>query len=340
MAVADVALTARARGIATHLLSRAVLEDLARADDLATLTRRLARAGVVPAASSEAPDVFALERAAARRAGDRLRQLYPWQRRRPGVLDVFEARADRRSLRALLRGAAQGASTRARLGGLVPTRSLPPRLMERLAAQASVSAVVHELLLDAYPDADRLLAAARQAPIGLLALEAALLDGFARRAAYAARGTDDVLQAFVGEVIDAGNAINALLLAGDPREIDPSQLFVDGGRWLPRPVFVAAAGAGAREAAAGVLTAALARSPLAAIVSTRTAEVSRIERAFFEAALQRITLAARRDPLGTAPLLRVLLLIEAEARNLRTLAWGAALGVPPASRLHQLMVLR
>jgi vacuolar-type H+-ATPase subunit C/Vma6 len=340
MAATEIALTARARGVATRLLTRGMLEELAGAADFATLVRRLAAAGAIPDMASAPADVFAAERAAAQMAASRWRTLDRWQLRRPGVLDVYTAHADRRSLRALLRGAVQGATRDARLAGLMPTPTLPLPVLIELAAQASAAAVVHRLRARRYPDAERLPALAGQGPADLLALEAALLDTFARRARRAAVGGDDVLRDFVREIVDVGNAIDALLVAGDPRDVDPVRLFVDGGRWLSREAFAAAADAGAHDAARTRLATALAHSPLAGVVSERTTGAARVERSFIERTLQRLTRIARTDPLGAAPLLRVLLLIDAQAHDVRMLAWGTALGAPPAARVRLLVTPR
>ena len=340
MAVADVALTARARGVASHLLSRGALEELSAVPDLATLAHRLAITGVVPDTPAGPLDVFAVERAAAHAAETQLRILCGWQGGTTGALQVFLADVDRRSLRAVLRGAAQGAPRELRLRGLLPTPLLPSPVLTLLAALTSPQAVVHELLARRYPDAERLLPAAGQTASDLLAIEAALLDGFVRRAARASASTDRPLREFVVESIDVGNAINALLVAGDPRDADPGALFVAGGRWLTRDTFAAAVSTRARHLAAGVLAAACVRSPLAAILTEGSADVARIERVFLETTLLRLQRAARRDPLSTAPVLRVLLLIAVQIRDLRALAWGAALAVPPTARSRQLVTPR
>jgi hypothetical protein len=53
--------------------------------------------------------------------------------------------------------------------------------------------------------------------------------------------------------------------------------------------------------------------------------------------LEWLARASRIDPLSTAPLLRVLMLVEAQSRDLRALAWGAVLGTPPSLRLQRLV---
>ena len=335
MAVVDVALTARARGLATHLLARDALEALTAVPDLETLARRLASLGALPERARGVGDVFDVERAVAQAAGDRLRTLSRWPRRPRGALDVFFADEDRRSLRALLRGAIQGAPGGSRLRGLLPTPALPAQVLALLSTAASTQEVLQALLARGFPDAERLLAVAGHTAAGLFGLETVLLRWFARRAARAA-ARDRVLRAFVVETIDVGNAINAWLFAGDPRDVHPREFFVSGGRWLALDAFTAAAASRDRQAAAQTLATALARSPLARVIAVPGA-ASHIERAFLGAALDRLRRTARREPLGSAPALRVLLLIGAQARDLRALAWGAALGLPSAMRVGELV---
>jgi hypothetical protein len=66
-------------------------------------------------------------------------------------------------------------------------------------------------------------------------------------------------------------------------------------------------------------------------------DVAQLDRAFLTLTLARLTRAGRRDPLSTASVLRVLLLVEAHGRDLRALAWGAALGTPASLRIQQLV---
>jgi vacuolar-type H+-ATPase subunit C/Vma6 len=148
---------------------------------------------------------------------------------------------------------------------------------------------------------------------------------------------DDTLREFVRTVIDAGNVQNALLIAGAPRDLDPEDNFVAGGRWLSAIAFMSAANAGSPERALTRLAAALARSPLGAMLPVVATDIAHMDRAFLVAVLQRLARAARLEPLGTAPVLRVLLLIAAQSRDLRTLTWGAALGSPASRRRQQLV---
>jgi vacuolar-type H+-ATPase subunit C/Vma6 len=335
MSFGEIALVTRARGLATHCLSREALETLAEAPDLPSFARAVSRLGDAIDPIGDPLDVSAVERAAARTANRHLQLLHRWQEHSPGALDVFAAHQDRRSLRALLRGAAQGASSHARLDGLFPTPSLPLLALTGLAHQASPADVVRQLVLLRHPDARRLQLLVQASQADLLAIEVALLVGFAQRATRAAV-LDDSWREFVSTMIDAGNLQNAIVMAGEPRDVDPTDLFVHGGRWLSANAFVSAARSSPPHALT-TLAAALARSPLAPLIPVVPGDIVNLERSFLSLTLARLTRASRIDPLSHAPLLRALLLIDAQSRDVRTLAWGAALGTPASLRKQQLV---
>jgi|KBSMisStandDraft_5_1062788.scaffolds.fasta_scaffold175105_3 vacuolar-type H+-ATPase subunit C/Vma6 len=337
MTATEIGVVARAKGLAGRLVPRQTLETLATVEKFEAFVQSLSRLGSAIDPIGEPADVFAVERAIARTASRHLWTLYRWQERTPGVVDVFAAHQDRRSLRALLRGAAGGASPEARARGLLPTALLPQGALTDLAHQPSPSAVVQRLFLLAHPDASRLLPLVETSPIDLLAVDEALLAGFANRACRIAVRADEALREFVRMLIDAGNAQNALLVAGEPVDVDRSTLFVHGGRWFPVDAFLAVTRAASFQQAVTVLTAAIAHSPLALSVPLVATDVADVDRTFVVTILQWLARASRLDPLSTAPLLRVLLLVEAQSRDLRTLAWGVALGTPPSLRTQQLV---
>ena len=337
MPAPELALVARAHGVSTHLLSRQALESLAEAPDLPSLARALARLGAQLEPVAEVVDIGAIEQAIRRTVDRHLRTLARWQQRSPGVLDVFWAAQDRRSLRALMRGALQGAPVATRLSGLVPTPRLPERVLVELSRQPSALAVARHLSMLGYPDADQLLRAVQKAQPELFAIEVALLSAMAHRATAAARDGDEALRQFVRERIDIGNVQNALLIAGAARDVDRSAAFVEGGRYLSRHDFEAAAGATSAQAALASIRTALAATPLARALPLVVTGVAHLERAFLAGTLQRLHQQARTEPMGSARLLGVLLRLEAQARDLRAVAWGAALGTPPATRKQQLV---
>ena len=336
MPTSEIALGARAKGLAQHLIGRETLDTLAEAEDLSAFARRLSRLGAAIDPIGEPADVFAVERGVGRTTGRFLRTLYRWQEHTPGVLDVFAARQDHRSLRALLRGAAQGAPADARLEGLLPTPTLPQLALADLARRASPTEIVRQLVPLAHPDAPRLLPLVRKAHPDLLAIDFALVQGFAERAGRAAASGDEHLRDFVSTLIDLGNAQTAILIAREGRDAAPMDFFVHGGRWLTAGAFASAARADSPQRASMTIATALAGSPLESL-PPGTSEVASLDRAFLTSALERLTHAARIDPLSSAPLLRVLLLIEAQLRDVRNLAWGAVLGTPASLRKQQLV---
>jgi vacuolar-type H+-ATPase subunit C/Vma6 len=336
MAASEIGLVARAKGLARHLLPRDTLELLAEADDFGAFVRGLSRLGraIDP---MEAPlDAGAVERAVGRTANRYLRTLYRWQEHTPGVLDVFAARQDHRSLRVLLRGAWQGSPPERRLEGLLPTSSLPQLALGQLARQASPADVARQLVLLDHPDARRLLPLTQTSRPDLFELDQALLAGFAERARHAAARADETVREFVSAMMDVGNAQNAIVLAGDPRDVDPAHIFVQGGRWLSLDTFVSAA-RGSQQHASITLATALGRSPLASWFPVVPGDVAHLDSAFLAAILKRLRHLSRIDPLSQAPLLQTLLLIEAQSRDVRTLAWGAALGTPVLVRKRQMV---
>jgi len=333
----ELALVARARGVSTHLLSRQAIESLAETPDLPALARALARLGPQIAPVGDAADIGAIEQAIRRTSDRHLRTLGRWQRRSPGVLDAFWAEQDRRSLRALMRGALQGAPVAVRLSGLLPTPHLPERALVELARQASPRAVARQLLLLGHPDARTLLPHLDRAQPELFEIEAALLSAMAHRATAAARAGDDTLRQFVAGRIDVGNIQNALLITGAPRDVDVTAAFVAGGRWLSRATFTAAASAASPQVALASITTAVSGSPLASSLPLVASDAAHLERTFLADTLERLAYQGRVEPLGSAQLLRVLLRLEAQARDLRAVAWGAALGTPTATRRQQLV---
>ena len=336
MADSVIGLVARAKGISTRLLSRQTLEALAEADDLDAFARSLSR--VAPQLESPVSpiDVFALERVVDQSARRYLETLDRWRERTVGVLDIDAARQDRQSLRALLRGAAEGAPPSARLRGSTPTTSLPQPALTGLAHASSPAGVVRELVIVGHPDARRLLPLVQTSQADLFAVEIALLLGFAERATRAVARADQQARDFVHLLIDAGNAQNAMLLAGGPGDVIPADVFVRGGRWLSAQAFAAAA-ANQPEVALTLLAAALANSPLASALPAAAGGAATFDRSCLVEMLRHVTRAARLEPLSTAPLLRLLVLIDAQRHDLRALAWGAEMQTPPLLRKRQLV---
>jgi vacuolar-type H+-ATPase subunit C/Vma6 len=214
---------------------------------------------------------------------------------------------------------------------------LPPTILNALAHQASPATLVQQLVMLGHASGRLLVPLVAPSQPDLLGVDLALLRGFAERAGRSAALADQPLREFVGSVIDLGNAQTALLAAGEPRDADAVNLFVAGGCSLPLDVFINAIGAGSPHHALAVLANAVAHSPLAAALPPAATDAIDLDRRFLIAMLSRLARLCRVEPLGSAPVLRVLLLIEARTRDLRTAAWGVAFGAPAAVRRQQLV---
>lgn len=311
------AVDARAKGLATHLFTRAELEALA-GSDLPTLARTLAHAPKLSPPPDEHATAVELERAVRLTSRHHLLTLSHWEGAAP-VLAVFFAEQDRRSLRAMLRGALAAAPADERLAGLIPTPTLPERILVELARQPTPAEVMTVLLAVGHPLAEALLPLTAQKQPDLLELELTLTRAWAKWMAHEALRGDDNLRRFVAERIDAVNVEVALLLAPGA---EVHGWFVEGGTLPPlRPARVEPAGASA-------LAKAVEGTPLAPLLAEVPVDAARFERTALLLALRRQRAAARVEPLSSAPVLTFLLRLEAQARDLRRVIWAAALGAP------------
>ena len=253
---------------------------------------------------------------AARRAADELAILVRWADDRAGALAVFVADEDRRSLRALLRGLAAGASVERRLAATTPTPGLPAAALRELAGQPTPAGFAAVLARRGHP-----LAIPLDAPLDLLAAELALTRRFADRARRARGGA--ALASHVAQMIDAELAGAALLLAARGDGIDPAAAFAPGGARIDRPTFLAAARATPARARQ-LLADALAGTPLASAAHDPAPEAIEEAALAWQLATQRRL--ARLEPAGLAAVLALLLRRRLELRELRRGAWRAVLG--------------
>ncbi len=327
---------ARAHGLGTHLLSHDRLAGLADAPDLTALGARLADAGVPPSAEG-APTAAALELAARREAARRLRVLARWLGGRTALLAVVFDEEDCRSIRAILRGAAAGIAAAARLGGLIPTTSLPERALEELAARTNPREVAMLLALWRHPFGAPLLAVTDAEHPDLARMELALHRCFAARAVRGARRGGKALRAYVAETLDLLNVSAALLLVGGEHELRLDEVFVDGGAALTRAVWLRAASAPGPAEAASLLAAAWRTPGFADAVRLAGRDPHRSEQLLLQSRLRTWHHRARQDPLGAAPVLEYLLRLRAQLLQLRVLVWATALGMPPAQRADCLL---
>jgi vacuolar-type H+-ATPase subunit C/Vma6 len=319
---------ARTRGLSTHLLDRSTLEELAAVPDLSSLARGLSQLGIE---ASGGPSPPALELAVRRAAAGQMRLLVRWLGDRTTLFRAIIEDEDRRSVRALLRGAVAGAPREARLAGLVPTPLLPERLLEELADQVRPRDVAALLTVWRHPFGSPLLAASASERPDLLAVEHALDRAFTARAVQGAARGDATLRMFVADQVDLANLATAIALVGGPVELPVEDLFLPGGRRLSRERYAAAARAGAVERAAMILAAAFG-SRRAHLIRLHAAEPATLERVLLDERIESLRRMSRQYPLGSAPILRYFLRLRAQTLALRVAIWGAALGAQPAVR--------
>jgi vacuolar-type H+-ATPase subunit C/Vma6 len=327
-------LNARARGLATHLAPRDALEELAGAPDLPTLARGCAALGVIPAEPEEATPI-ALELAFRRGAARNLQVLARWLGSREPLLRIVLEDEDRRSLHALLRGAAAGVASELRLAGLIPTPSLPERQLEELARQTRVRDIVALLVVWQHPYGSPLLAAAGGETPDLFRIECALNQTFARRAMSGSRRGGRELRDWVEETLDFENLKGALVLVSGEHEVPVDEAFLPGGRRITIEQFRAAAHSG-DPPRAGALLAPRFEEAMARLIRRDASKPIALDNAILAHRLRQLRARARRYPLGPAPLLWYLLRLRAQALRLRLLLWSTAIGLPPTLRRDRL----
>ncbi|HUL01820.1 MAG TPA: V-type ATPase subunit [Gemmatimonadales bacterium] len=325
---------ARARGLATHLLRREALDALAQLPDLAAIGAALRSHGYPLEEGEAAPE--ALELALRRMAAVRLRVLARWSGSRVEPLAVLFEDEDRRSLRALLRGAVQGAPAEARLAGLVPTPALPERALSQLAALPTPAAIAALLTAWGNSYGSALLAVASGGEPDLFTLEVTVNHTFAARASGAA-GRAPRLAAHVRETIDLENAHTAILLATEGKDVVPKDVFLPGGSRIAIADFELAASAGDVASAGRKLAAAFAGTPLAPPLAQLSHDPAALEDAVLRARIRHLTLMSRQAPLGPAPLLAYVLRLRAETVDVQRIIWGRALQVSPATIMNDLV---
>lgn len=318
---------ARARGLSTRLFTRAQLESLARAPDPAALTEACRRLGLPLPTEKDTATSAEQELAVRRWAAGALRILARWAGARVAALAVIYEEEDRKSLRAIVRGALRGAGAEARLGGLVPTPSLPERALMELARQPTPAAVAALLLAWRNPYGPPLAAATGTQP-DPFALDLALDRAFATRALAAAQAAGTELATYVRGIVDLGNAVTALVLAVAGRDVVPKDAFLSGGEHVTITAFEEAAALGEPGAAGMRLAKALAPSPVAEAFRHVPQDLTGLEDALLRIRIRELARQTRRSPLGPGPVLWFALRLHAQVVDLQRIIWGAALAVP------------
>lgn len=321
---------ARARGLATHLLDRGALAGLSDAPDWPAFIARVTALGYpLDLAAGATVDPPSFDRAVSLVASARMNLLGRWLSARQGALAVVMEDEEFRSLRALLRGAAEGASPGARLRAATPTAQLPMRALERMAHAGSVPEFVQELLRLGHPAGRTLQDVLRRAKApDLRALEWALTRLFAERAVRAARAAGPVVRRFAAELVTQANVWTLLLAAPLQPGGATEEEFLPGGAPLTRQDFARLRAERDADKVVQALRRLLKGTALGAAMAAEPLDLSSLEQRASASRIAGLRALARRDPLGPAVVLSVLERIRAEARALRAIAWGVAFGAP------------
>ncbi len=322
---------ARCRGLGTHLLGPAEFAGVEAAPEWRALPRLL-QAHLGDAEPPATPRE--LDAALLRRYGAALAVVERWLGPRRRFLRIVWEDEERRTLRALLRGAAEGASVERRLEGAVPTARLPRRLLHRLAESRTTADGIALAAGAGVP----LAVAVAQVKVGpgaagMLELEQALSRAWAIRAVAGAKGGGRRLRAWVAEAIDAENLL-ALSVAGSwTGELPAAEAWLPGGRWLVEERFTEIAGAADDSARDDLLRKAVRRGPLRSALDA-AASPADLERRILERRTAAAGARARREPLGPWPTFSFLLRARLELERVRRASWALAFGagVPAAER--------
>jgi len=322
---------ARARGLGTRLFTRGQLESLTRAPDLAALTEGMRRLGLPVTGEREVATPAELELAVRRWAAAALRTLARWAGPRVAALAVIYEEEDRRSLRAILRGAIRGAAADARLSGLIATPGLPERALEELARQPTPAAIAALLTAWRHPYGTALAQAAGAGQPDPFAIDVALDRAFAVRAVAAARRAGGELLEYVRETVDLSNALTAVVLAVAGRDVVPKDVFLPGGERITITVFEEAAALGEPGAAGMRLARGFAPTALAEPFRHVARDLADLEEELLRVRIRQIARRTRLSPLGPGPVLWFSLRLRAQVVDLQRIVWGAALSAPRAA---------
>ena len=203
----------------------------------------------------------------------------------------------------------------------VPTWGIARELRRRLGTVSDIDGLVRALARARHPYAAPVAAAARALRDDPLAIERAIDRTHARRAVASARTLGGALGAWVAEGIDLENAWSALAGAG-------AEAFLDGGTRIGPSHYAAAAAETDVTTRRRRLARALEGGSLAGPFADTSLPVAQLETAARHARLRAMRRRARRDPLGAAPIVALVMQLDAERATLRSIGHGVAQGLP------------
>lgn len=325
-------LSARARGLAVHLLDPADLDEQAGAGDPSRLIALLVGTPYgehLPGPRASALEVEdALRRRVARDLGVLARWAGPSRLR---ILAVLFEEEDRRSLRALARGAVAGVPAEVRMRGTIPTPLLPEDRLREAATTSSLEALAERLEAWEHPLAPAVVAESRRPGHDLFRLEVELFRLWVGRVVRAGRGDGSALRGFLEEAVDAENIRTVVARARSPAGAGKTP-FADGGRWLEADAFREALRADGEEKAVRRLEEGLAGSPFQG-VADGSRGTGALEEGLLERRLARMAERVRLQPVGPGTVLLFALRLRREVAALRRAIWGAVLKAPAGARV-------
>lgn len=323
-------LNVRARGLATHLADEGTLDALSELDEPGRLRAELVRRELVVRDTAGDAREGALERALARRRGERLGLVARWAGDRvPHLAPVF-LEEDRRSVRSLARGVLGGTPPGRRLAGLCPTPSLPAAELERLAGVREATSLAVGLEGLEHPLVPPVRRLAEEAAPDLFVFELRL----SRVCFEAARPSWRAgrLRRFHADSVDLENAWTVLLSDGFHGEVEPASAFLEGGEVMDAETFGAIFEGRSPEDRRGALADAFEASFAGPALADDSIPLAELPRHLLDARIREERRVGRARPHTAAPLLEYLLRLRAEAAALRRLLWGLALTAPVRRR--------
>jgi vacuolar-type H+-ATPase subunit C/Vma6 len=322
-------LNARSRGLGTHFLTRSQLDALAREPDLPALAEALRRHGILVAELAGPARPGQIELGIRRWAARSLRTLGRWAGARAVALPFIFDDEDRRSVRAMLRGAVQRAPAERRLAGLIPTPALPERALEELGRSPTPAAAAGLLAAWRHPLAAPLAPLVAAAQPDLFALDLALARACVDRATQAARvARDESLREVVRETVDLENGVAAVVLAMEGKDVVPKDTFLPNGRRLSIVAFEEAIAARDPGGASARIAVALSGTPYADAFRRGARDPVTLTDELLRRRLRAIARRVRMAPLGPLAVLWFGLRLRAQVVDLQRVVWTVALGAP------------
>jgi len=349
---------ARLRAMKSRLLSRQTLHDLAGIDSLQGLIAALTRtpyAKSIEAALTRFSGMACIDEALRNDLVASVGCIHGFFHEETRALIALVLRShDIENLKAILRGLSKNIPSAEIISVLLPIGELKIDVLRELARLNNVREAIDQLASQALPVAAPLVRLRGEQPgAGTFEMELALDRWHYQEAQHALRGEageDGILRSAFALDADLANVLTALRFAASPRERealrekfrsdDTRLLFVAGGR-IPGATLAAAAATESIPAAVEALAGTMLAPPLrtGSNLFAQTNRLSDLEKALKRHRLVKLSQLIEQDPLGLGVALGYIALKVNEIGNLRWIAHGINMNLPPESILADLEVL-